>query len=128
MTLSVVRNWFNKLSIAERDLPLLIVEGYVYTPRQALAEVQRNTPIGARLQALIESGRFGTTPEEEIALAKHRLTQILKKYPPEMPVAATLGRAYTAQEMLKEIEAGTIVGSQWISAETEKMRRIVAIR
>lgn len=128
MTLQVVRNWFNKLPASDRDMPLFIVDGYAYTPRQALNEVQRNTPVGAKIQALIESGRFGTTLEEEISLVKLRLKQILQRYPPNQPVAATMGRVYTAQEMLQEIEAGTAVGEQWVSGERERLRRILMVR
>jgi hypothetical protein len=105
-----------------------------YTPRVALAEVERGTPLGARLQALIESGRTGTTFEDEKALAKVRLKQILAKYPPEKPIVATLGTAelpgkvYTTQELMEEIEKETSRGMQWIQAQINHMHYLLALR
>jgi hypothetical protein len=134
MTLARVRSWFSRLPPYEQDLPLLIVDGMAYTPRAALQEVERGTPLGARLQALIESGRFGTSAMDEAALAKLRLIQVLSRYPPDRPLVATLGspqlpgRAYTPKELIEEIRAETPRGMQWIRAEAEHMRRLVRLR
>lgn len=133
MTLARVRAWFNRLPPYERDLPLLILNGVAYTPRMALAEVERGTAVGARLQALIEAGRFGTTAEQELALAKIRLKELLAKFPPDKPIVATIGtpelpgRAYTPRELLEEIQRQTPRGRQWIQAELQQMRRIMML-
>jgi hypothetical protein len=128
MTLSRVQAWFNRVPATDRDLPLLIADGYAYTPRQALEEVRRNTPTGARLQALIESGRYGTTPQEEAELAKRRLVEILRKYPPGKPVVGTLGgKAYTPEELIREIESETETGRRLIEAEKSRMQKLVRL-
>lgn len=134
MTLSLVRRWFSRLPPLERDLPLLIVNGLAYTPRAVLQEVERGTALGARLQAMIESGSLGTTLQEEVALAKLRLRMMLSRYPPDAPLVATLGgpglpsRAYTARELLEEVERGTDVGMQWVRAELERCRALLRAR
>jgi hypothetical protein len=127
VTLARVQAWYNRIPAADRDLPLLILDGYAYTPRQALEEVRRNTPTGARLQALIESGRYGSTPQEEAELAKRRLIEILRRYPPGKPVVGTLGRMFTPEELIREIESETETGRRLIEAEKSRMQRIVRL-
>jgi hypothetical protein len=127
MTLARVQAWYARIPAADRDLPLLIADGYAYTPRQALEEVRRNTPTGARLQALIESGRYGTTPQEEAELAKRRLVEILRKYPPGKPVVGTLGRTFTPEELIREIESETETGKRLVEAEKSRMQRLVRL-
>jgi len=130
MTPRLVESWFNKLPPAEQDLPLLVVDGAAYSPRAALQEVRRGTELGRRLQALIESGSFGTPIEQEEELAKIRLKQILQTMP-EKPTFATLqlpGREYTPQQIAEEIQRGTNVGRQWIRAELAQMRYIIRVR
>jgi hypothetical protein len=134
MTLAFVRRWFSRLPPYEQDLPLLMLDGVAYTPRMALSEVERGTPLGARLQALIESGRFGTAFQDEVSLAKIRLKELLGRYPPDRPIVATIGspelpgRAYTPMELMEEIQRETARGKQWVQAEVEHMRRLMALR
>ncbi len=133
MTLARVQAWLQRIPPNELDLPLLIVDGTAYTPRMAYAEVQRGTATGAKLQMLIEAGRFGTTTEQELALAKIRLKEILARLPPDKPIVATIGspqlpgKAYTPRELLEEIQRQTPRGVQWLQAEVEQMRRIMAL-
>lgn len=128
MTRELVTRWFNKLGLAEQDTPLLILEGNVYTPRTAYDEVTRGSALGDKLQALIETGRFGTTSEEEQQVAKIRLRQIFQK-DADKPVFATLsGKTFTRFELLEEIESGTSIGNQWLQNELSHMRMIVGIR
>ena len=128
MTRELVSKWFDRLAEKERDLPLLMVDSAIYTPRTAYNEVMRASPIGSKLQALIETGRFGTSTYEEEQIAKIRLRQILQTQP-EKPLFATLrGKVFTPSELLGEIESNTDVGRQWLSNEIEHMKRIVSVR
>jgi len=125
-----IRAWFNRLPEAEKDLPIVILEGVAYTPRMILSEVERGTTIGARLQSMVEAGRLGTTTLEEEKLAKIRLREILSRFPPEKPIVATLGipeKVYTARELLQEIEMQTVSGKRWIEAEKATMRMILGM-
>ena len=128
MSRELVTRWFSRLASGEQDLPLLILEGNIYTPRTAFSEVTRGSGLGDKLQALIETGRFGTTAEEEQQVAKIRLRQIFQK-DLDKPVFATLsGKTFTRSELLGEIESGTSIGNQWLNNELSHMRMIVGIR
>jgi len=131
MTRELVESWFNKLSIVERDLPLLIVSGIAYTPRTTLNEVKRGTALGKHLQALIEKKSFGTNQIEEQTLAKMRLRDILIREP-EKPMFVTIQgvapRAYTPKQLLTEIDANSKIGRQWTNNEISHMRRVLAVR
>ena len=128
MTKQVVSNWYSKLSQAEKNLPLLIYQGNVYTPQAAYDEVMRNSPLGDALQSLIEKQSFGTSAEDEQTVAKLRLTQIMRTKP-DKPLFATLsGKVFTPSELLQEIENNTDIGRQWVGTEISHMRRIVSVR
>lgn len=129
MSKDLVTRWFQKLPSGELDLPLLLVSGYAYTPRTAYDEVQRDTALGAQLQALIESGRFGTSSEDEIAIAKARLQQIWQGKP-DTPLFHTLSnKSFTPSQLLQEIQdPNSTVGQQWIQAEISRMTNLVRIR
>jgi hypothetical protein len=128
MSKELISRWFSKLGEAEKDLPLLLSEGNIYTPRTALNEVTRGSALGDKLQALIETGRFGTTAEEEQQVAKIRLKQIFQK-DLDKPVFATLsGKTFTRSELLDEIESGTSIGNQWLNNELSHMSMLVGIR
>lgn len=76
MSLQLMRQWVASLPPTERSLPLLHVGSVFYSPEQALYEVERGSPIGEKLQRLVEEGRFGTDLQ---ALAKARLYILLKE-------------------------------------------------
>ena len=129
MTLARIRAWVQRLPPQELDLPVVIVNGISYTPRMILMEVQRGSPLGERLQVLVEAGRLGTTALEEIQLAKIRLRELLQRMP-EKPIIATLTvppRTFTPGQLLREIELETPVGRQWIQAELQHVKRILQL-
>jgi len=128
MSKELVIQWYSRISQSERNLPLLLVDGYAYTPQMAYDEVIRGTALGARLQSLIEMGKFGTTSLEEQAIAKVRLQQILASKP-DKPIFATLSnKVFTARELMQEIESGTELGTQWVNNEISHMNSIVRVR
>ena len=128
MSKELVIQWYSRISQSERNLPLLLVDGYAYTPQMAYDEVVRGTALGARLQALIEMGKFGTTALDEQAIAKVRLRQILQSKP-DKPLFATLsGKVFTPSQLLQEIESETQIGSQWVNQEISHMKMIVNVR
>ena len=128
MSKELISRWYEKLSDAEKNLPLLIVGGIAYTPRAIYDEVMRDSPIGNQLQALVERGSFGTSYSDEQSIAKLRLTEIMRTKP-EKPLFATLsGKVFTPSELLQEIQNDTDVGRQWVENEASHMRRIVSVR
>ncbi len=127
MTLKYVKAWYDRLPPYERDLPIIILEGYAYTPRMILSEVERGTDIGRKLQKYVESGRLGTTLRQEQQLAKIRLKEILGKMPEKPIIASLSGKTYTPSQLLKEIEQETGIGKQWIQNEIKHAKRMLVI-
>lgn len=134
MSKDLVSRWFNKLSVSERNKPLLILDGIAYTPQSTLNEVMRGSPVGDRLQNLIEQGRYGTTFEEEQELMKERLTMDLESKPPDKILFVALQpsgipvRSFTAPQLLDEIRKGTALGQQWINNEKSYVLRLLQVR
>lgn len=134
MSKELVSRWFNKLGVAERNLPLLILDGIAYTPQSAYNEVMRGSSVGDRLQNLIEQGRYGTTFEEEQELMKQRLTMDLESKPPDKVLFVALSpsgipvRSFTAPQLLQEIRNNTTLGQQWIKNEKSYMLRLLQVR
>jgi hypothetical protein len=134
MSKDLVTRWFNKISPVEQNMPLLVLSGLAYTPRQTLDEVTRGTPIGDQLQKLIEAGRFGTAMEDESALIKMRLKMSLQAKPQDKPLFVALPtsgvqpKAFTPAQLLQEIESGSSIGKQWINNEASYMRRLLQVR
>jgi len=123
MSYEVVKRWFDRLPEAERDLPLLHVGQAYFTPRQVLFEVSRGSPLGAQLQQMVESGRFGTPIEQ---LAEIRLEELIKRgYP--YKIATLSGKVLTPEELLQEIKRKTPLGRQLIQAEIKQMQRLLAL-
>ena len=133
MTKQVVSNWYNKLSNAERNLPLLIYQGNVYTPQVAYDEVMRSSPLGDALQSLIEKQSFGTSAQDEETVAKLRLTQIMRMKPnPDKVYLVALTnigpKTFTPSQMIEEIQNETDIAKQWITNEKSHMKMLVSIR
>jgi len=130
MTVTVVRRWFEKLPDYEKDIPLLILDGKAYTPRATLAEVERGTELGKRLQDLVEKKTFGTLASDEETLAKLRSKAIIGTMP-DKPLFATLlipPRTFTPQELANEVQRETVLGRQWIDAEKKQMAYLMTLR
>lgn len=134
MSKDLVTKWFNKISTTEQNMPLLVLNGMAYTPRQTLDEVTRGTSTGSQLQALIEQGKFGTTVEDATALAKARLQTKLQQKPQDTPLFASLPssgvgvKLFTPAQLLAEINSGSKIGQQWINNEIEFMKTLTQVR
>lgn len=129
MSKELVNRWYSKLSLVERNLPLLLVDGYAYTPQMAYDEVNRGSVLGAKMQSLIEMGKFGTSILEEQAIAKVRLQTILQSKPQDKVLFATMSnKTFTPAQLMDEINSGTQIGEQWIAGELQRMRNLVQVR
>ena len=134
MSKELVKKWFNKLPSAEQNIPLLIIDGIAYTPRQAYDEVNRGSPLGDKLQNLIESGRFGTTSLDEKTLIKQRLLLTLRNKESDKPLFVSLPssgvqpQVFSKSQLMAEIESGSLIGQQWMNNEANFMRRLLQVR
>jgi len=116
-----VSRWISRLPPAERNLPLLVVDNVAYSPNDALAEVRAGTPLGRKLQAMIETGRWGTPDEVLEALAAERLKKLYRERP---DVRITSQGKKTSKELIEEIEKRTKLGRELIESEIEYMKRL----
>jgi len=121
VSVDAVSRWVSRLPPAERDLPLLVVDNVAYSPNDALAEVRAGTPLGRRLQTMIETGRWGTPEEVLEALAAERLKKLYRERP---VVRITIGGKWTSEELIREIEKRTPLGEELIRSEIEYMKRL----
>ena len=132
MSKEFVRRWFSRLPEVEKDLPLVIIGGVAYTPRMIYEEVMRGTPLGEKLQGMLEAGRLGTTLSDLYRLAKLRLRELLKRYPPDKPIVGVIAGegeyVLTAGELLRHVEEETSIGRAWIENEILHMKRLLMIR
>ena len=126
MSLDYVKKWYNSLPSHERDLPLIPLEGKTYTPKEALEEVKKGTPVGEKLQRKIESGSLS---EGVRSVAKKRLFAILDRYPQDKPlVGRYLGRrrvALTPKKLKEEIKKNTETGQEFTRTEVERMQQMI---
>ena len=123
MSREVVEQWYAKLAPVERGQPLVILQGYAYTPDQVLSEVRQNTALGSSLQGVIERRQF-TAAEDKYALAVARLRQRLNQVPPTTRLTRQ-GRVYTPQQLLQEIEQRTPVGQAVVQDELTRMTEVL---
>ena len=130
MTLQLIRLWVSKLPPSELDMPIIMLNGVAYTPRQILEEVERGTQLGAVLQRMVETGAASLSQsEEEEELAKMRLRQLLSRSSAIYARLSDTGaEVYTPQQILEEIERGSPIGRQWIEAEKSIIRKLLMLR
>lgn len=136
MDLATVKKWADKLSTREQDLPLFMVNGVTYTPRQLLTELAQNTTVAQKILGLLALRKFASLSAEERTLAKMRLRLFfsqklgLEDKPRFVTLAPTAGvqpKVYTEAQLAQEVEDGTKVGNQLVDNEVNFMRKIVGM-
>ena len=128
MTLHRIRAWVARLPPYELGRPIVVLDGVAYTPRGILEEVERGTPLGERLQRMVESQVAALHQEELEELAKLRIRLALSQAPPRILFVALTypPKRLTPEELLREVEAGTPTGRQFIEAEKQVIRMVLA--
>jgi len=86
MSLEYVRRWYSRIPELEKDLPVLLYNGKVYTPREIYNEVVRGTALGRKLQEKLEElGSAYSFSYEDLRgldyVAKIRAEQVIKNLP-----------------------------------------------
>lgn len=119
MSLSKVRSWVDGLPVAERNLPLVVVNSIAYTPQEILAEVEAGTELGAKLQSKVESSTYGTPQTILEALAETRLEKLLRERPVTIVRLVVPGEKpeLTAEETIREVKERTELGRKLLERE-----------
>ncbi|MCD6407331.1 hypothetical protein J7L81_05625 [Candidatus Aerophobetes bacterium] len=123
MSREFVERWYSSIPEFERDLPIILVDGRVYTPREIYNEVMKGTPLGEKLQMELERLRspHSLTYEDLRKLqevAWERVKRIVKGLPKDFSVVSLSGmivRGEKIAEVLKD------------SAVNYEMRKIIGL-
>jgi len=129
MSLELVRRWFDSLPEHERDLPLILVDGKVYTPREVLREVERGTPLGEKMQATLEMAISGSYTFEELrVIGKARAKEIAKRLPKDFSLIAIGKGEVTRDEIIEMIQREESLGKSAIDYEAERAMKLLTMR
>lgn len=106
---------------AEKDLPVVIYQGWGYSIGDIIAEVEAGTILGEVLKEL-------PIMELSVELAKARLIAQFSGHPElEFGTYKLNGPTiYAAGQLIMEIENETEIGMQWINAQLRRMEKIKA--
>jgi hypothetical protein len=84
-----VRAWFSRIPEFERDLPIILVDGAVYTPREVLREVEAGTALGLKMQRMLEQMRSSPTQTSDfIEVGRARALKKVESLPEDFSIIA----------------------------------------
>lgn len=115
-----LEQWLTIIPKQELNQPIVEVESRRLTPVELVDEVQRGTELGRKAKAMLETIGLGT----ETDLLTERLKNRFSRYPQDKPLLITLVRGFTPAQLIAEVEAGTVIGKQFLDSESEYLRYI----
>ena len=130
MMLEKVERWVSRLPKSELEMPILELDGVLYTPLDILEEVRAGTELGERLQERWEELRRGIrtlhNDETMYELARIRLLKRLQERPVRiMTLTAGMPTEITAEQLIRDIEAGGDLGESLVKAEVKVIQRLI---
>jgi len=107
MSVELIRQWYSNIPEMERDLPVLMVDGNVYTPREIYNEVMKGTELGKKMQEKIEKLRsphsfYYSDLRELREVAYERIKRIVQDLPEGFSIVSVGGRIITDKEGIYE--------------------------
>jgi len=132
MMLEKVERWVSRLPKSELEMPILELDGVLYTPLDILEEVRAGTELGERLQERWEELRRGIrtlhNDETMYELARVRLLKRLQERPVRiMTLTAGMPTEITAEQLIRDIETGGDLGESLVKAEIKVVQRMIRI-
>ena len=118
MTVGKIERWIAMLPSQELSKPCVTVDGKQLTPREMLSEARAGTEIGRKAQERWERIGLGTTED----LLTERIKRMLGRYPPDKPLFITVRGTLTPRQMIKEVEARSVIGKKWIQTERSYLK------
>jgi len=125
MSKEFIESWYRRIPELERDLPIILIEGRVYTPREVYNEVMRGTRLGELMQGKLERlASPNTMTYEDIAelrqVAFERAKKIANKLARDFSIVSISGRiAKGPEEILDALREAAI------KYETEKVLKLI---
>ena len=128
MSLSFVSKWYSKIPEMEKDLPILLVDGRTYTPREIYEEVMKGSKLGSKLQMKLESMyKRATSPHtfsyEDIReirqVAYERVKRVIENLPKGFSIVSVSGEVVSGEKILD------VIGKKAIEYEMEKVIKLL---
>jgi replicative DNA helicase len=117
----LVASWYSRLPPHERDKPVLSLDGRLYTPSDIYREVMAGTPLGERLQRVLESLRLSTSLQTLVYqfwdVGRARALKWVDELPPNFSMVTINGEVIDRNRLRQLIEAGTGIGAKAIETE-----------
>ena len=93
MSLAFIKWWYSRIPPVERNLPVLLHRGRVYSPNEIYYEVMKGTKIGEELQMKLEAIRAEHSFSLEDLkgldyIARKRVEEIIKNLPDDFSMVA----------------------------------------
>ena len=99
-----IRSWYEKVPKMERDIPIILFEGRIYTPNEVIREVERGTRLGKDLLSYMETEIFASpTLREWRIVGKKRALKWAEKLPEDFSIICFGGRIATKKDIKKMI-------------------------
>lgn len=126
MSLEFVRKWYESIPPFQRFIPLVPLDGKIYSPQRVLEEVTKGTELGQKLQMKLETRSFTTSKDLEL-IAQRRLEWIVSHLPSVVGIGTlTLGGKFlTKDELLKLIREKKGIGKDLIEKEVENVKKLL---
>jgi len=128
MSVSFVRSWYSRIPGVERDLPVLLHNGKVYTPREVYNEVMRGSALGRELQEKLERVHAGYSfALDDLKgldyIARKRVEKIIENLPPGFSIVSIVNgerRVYRKEEII-----GSPIYEKMVEKEKRKIIEIL---
>jgi len=123
-----VERWYSRIPEMEKDLPIILLDNKVYTPREIYEEVVKGTELGDKLQMKLEmmyrkatsAHTFGYEDIREIRqVAYERVKRIIENLPKDFSIASFSGRIVSGKKIFDAI------GKKAVEYEMERVIKLL---
>jgi len=117
----LVAMWYNRLPPHERSKPVLSLDGKLYTPDDIYREVMAGTPLGERLQRMLEAIRvstpLATLVQQFWSVGKARALAWVESLPENFSIVTISGEVIDKKRLRQLIESEQGFGRAAIESE-----------
>jgi hypothetical protein len=117
----LVAMWYNRLPPQERSKPVLSLDGKLYTPDDIYREVMAGTPLGERLQRMLEAIRvstpLATLVQQFWGVGKARALAWVDSLPENFSIVTISGEVIDKKRLRQLIESEQGFGRAAIQSE-----------
>ena len=128
MSKEFVEKWYSGIPEMEKDLPIILLDGKVYTPREIYEEVMKGSELGDKLQMKLEimyqratsAHTFSYEDIREIRqVAYERVKKIIENLPKDFSIASFSGRIVSGKKIFDAI------GKKAVEYEMERVIKLL---